>query len=94
MQMDMEVMGQLGALLTIYQRRGALAPDVNVQEAVLLIYGGFFMQITMYVAMEDMTMDMLKGISRRQFTLMARGLLPREAPARRLARAPAKGKKK
>lgn len=78
MQMDMEVMGQLGVLLDEYQRRGALAADVNVQEAVMLIYGGFFMQITMFVSMDDMTLDMLKIMSQRQFQLMFRGLLPRQ----------------
>lgn len=79
MQMDLEVMGQLGVLLNEYQRRGVLAADLNVQEAVMLIYGCFFTQITMFVAMDGMTMDMLQIMSRRQFELMFRGLLPRES---------------
>jgi len=74
LQMDMEVMGQLGVLLAEYQRRGAVSGDIKIQEAVMLIYSAFFMQIMMYISMDDMTLDMLRDVSRRQFDLMFHGL--------------------
>ncbi len=73
-QMDQRLLEQLMMLLTHFHREGQLDPDVDVQEATLLVFSAFVLQLFMYMSLEEFTTQDLYEQVESQITLAFTGI--------------------
>ncbi len=77
-RLDLLVADQLGQLLQRFDSPRGLAPDIEVDEAVVTIYSAMATQLVMYVSMEEMTVAAAQRAVARQIEIMFSGLRARE----------------
>lgn len=73
-QMDQRLLEQVMMLLTHFHQEGQLAQDVDVQEATLLVFSAFVLQLFMYMSLEEFTTKDLYEQVDRQITLAFTGI--------------------
>ncbi len=77
-RLDLLVADQLGQLLQRFDSPRGLAPEIEVDEAVITIYSAMVTQLVMYVSMEEMTVAAAQRGVARQIEIMFSGLRARE----------------
>ncbi len=77
-RLDLLVADQLGQHLQRFDSPRGLAPDIEVDEAVVTIYSAMATQLVMYVSMEEMTVAAAQRAVARQIEIMFLGLRARE----------------
>ncbi len=77
-RLDLLVADQLGQLLQRFDSPRGLAPEIEVDEAVVTIYSAMATQLVMYVSMEEMTVAAAQRAVARQIEIMFLGLRARE----------------
>jgi AcrR family transcriptional regulator len=73
-QMDEQLMAQIAVLLSHFRAQDKLGPDVEVQEATLLLYAVLMLPLFMFIAMDDLSPTDLRAQIGRQIELVFTGL--------------------